>query len=592
MASSKVRLCLLPAALLLVGLLGACQPADAPQPPAAVVDADTAREVPAAADVAVGRWDRFVDSYIEAFLAAHPAFAVAQGRHEYDGLLPDWSAEGIAKEIARLRRAREEALAFGDRELGEHGSFQREYLLASIDRNLFWLEKAGWPFRSPDFYFDWISDSIAPAPYVALDYAPLAERMQAYTRYAGNVPRAAAQIRANLRMPMARTVLQLGIDSFGGLAEYYRNDVPAVFAEVTDEALQAAFAEANEGAARAMQELADWLRANLASATGDYALGADLFREMIYDTERVDIPLDELEAMGWADLRRNQAALADACREFAPGESISGCFARMANRKPPDGAVETARLQLAETRAFLLEQDLVTIPGDEEALIAEAPPYARSNFAYINIPGPYEHNQPSVYYIAPPNPAWPAEVQHAYVPGEADLLFTSVHEVWPGHFLNFLHAKRSDWTFGRLYVTYAFGEGWAHYAEEMMLEAGLRGASPETRIGYLSNALLRNVRFLSAIGLHARGMTVQESERMFIEEAHQGEGTAMQQAARGTYDPAYLNYTLGKLMIRELREEWTRERGGRDAWREFHDTFLSFGGPPIPLVRARMLRPQ
>jgi hypothetical protein len=514
---------------------------------------------------------------------------VAQGRHEYDGMLPDWSAEGIAREIARLKQAREAVLAFSNEELGPQGSFQREYLLAAIDRNLFWLDKAGWPFRSPDFYFDWISDSLAPAPYVALDYAPLAERMQAYTRYAGNIPRAAAQIRANLRMPMARTVLQFGIDSFGGLAEYYRNDVPEVFAAVADEALQAAFVEANDGAAQAMQELADWLRANLANASEDYALGPELFRQMIYDTERVDIPLDELEAMGWADLRRNQAALAEACEAFAPGESIPGCFARMANRKPPGGAVETARLHLAETRAFLQEQDLVSIPGDEEALVAEAPPYARSNFAYINIPGPYEQDQPSVYYIAPPNPAWPAEVQQAYVPGEADLLFTSVHEVWPGHFLNFVHARRNDWIFGQLYVTYAFGEGWAHYSEEMMLEAGLRGASPETRIGMLGNALLRNVRFLSAIGLHTKGMSVQESERMFIEEAFQGEGTAMQQAARGTYDPAYLNYTLGKLVIRDLREEWTRERGGRAAWREFHDTFLSFGGPPIPLVRARML---
>jgi uncharacterized protein (DUF885 family) len=389
-------------------------------------------------------------------------------------------------------------------------------------------------------------------------------------------------------MPMARTVLQYGVDSFGGLAEYYRNEVPAVFGAVADETLQAAFAEANEAAAGAMQELADWLRSNLATATGDYALGPELFLQMIYDTERVEIPLDELEAMGLADLRRNQAALAEACEEFAPGASIPACFARMANRKPAGGSVETARLQLAETKAFLLEQGLVSIPGDEEALVAEAPPYARSNFAYINIPGPYEHDQPAVYYIAPPNPAWPAEVQQAYVPGEADLLFTSVHEVWPGHFLNFVHARRSDWVFGRLYVSYAFGEGWAHYAEEMMLEAGLRGASPETRIGMLSNALLRNVRFLSAIGLHTRGMTVQESERMFMEEAYQGEGTAMQQAARGTYDPAYLNYTLGKLMIRQLREDWTRDRGGRASWREFHDTFLSFGGPPIPLVRAQM----
>ena len=333
-----------------------------------------------------------------------------------------------------------------------------------------------------------------------------------------------------------------------------------------------------------------WLESNLDTATEDYALGPDLFRQMIYDTERVDIPLDRLEAMGHEDLRRNQAALADACAEFAPGKSIAECFAKMAARKPPGGPVETARGQLKELRAFVAEHDLVSIPGNERALVAEAPPYARSNGAYINIPGPYSQNQPSIYYIAPPNPEWSAEVQQAYIPGEADLLFTSVHEVWPGHFLNFVHARRSKWFFGRLFVTYAFGEGWAHYTEEMMLEAGLRGASPETRIGEIGNALLRDVRFLSAIGLHTRGMTVEESERMFMEEAYQDEGTARQQAARGTYDPAYLNYTMGKLMIRQLRDDWTRDRGGRAAWKSFHDTFLSFGGPPIPLVRARMLK--
>jgi uncharacterized protein (DUF885 family) len=339
-----------------------------------------------------------------------------------------------------------------------------------------------------------------------------------------------------------------------------------------------------------MRELADWLKANLDTATEDYALGPELFRQMIYDTERVDITLEELEALGQADIKRNQIALGEACAEFAPGESIRSCFARMANRKPAGGAVETARLQMVETRAFLVEKDLVTIPGNEEALVAEAPPYARSNSAYINIPGPYEKNQPSVYYISPPNPDWSEEVQQAYIPGESDLLFTSVHEVWPGHFLNFVHANRADWNFGRVFVTYAFGEGWAHYTEEMMLEAGLRNGSAETRIGQLSNALLRNARFLSAIGLHTQGMTVEESEKLFMEEAYQDEGTARQQAARGTYDPAYLNYTLGKLMIRDLRNDWTETREGRESWREFHDTFLSFGGPPIPLVRARMMK--
>jgi hypothetical protein len=575
--------------LAVAALIGACQPADAPIAAESQPSADVAADTVTHAPPTLTDWDRFVESYIEDYFSAHPAFAVAQGRHEFDGMLPDWSADGIAQEIGRLKLARERALSFAPDDLNGEAEFQREYLLASIDRNLFWLDKAGRPFRNPDFYFDWLSDSIAPAPYLSLDYAPLADRMRAYVRYARAIPRAAAQIRSNLRMPMARTVLQYGIDSFGGLADYYRTDVPEAFAAVEDAALQAEFAAANEAAASAMQELTEWLQSNVASATEDFALGPELFRQMLYDTERVDIPLEELEAMGWADLRRNQQALAEACAEFAPGESIAACFARMANRKPPGGPVETARVQMAETRAFLVEQDLVSIPANEEALVAEAPPYARSNSAYINIPGPYESNQPSVYYIAPPNPAWPEEVQQAYIPGEADLLFTSVHEVWPGHFLNFLHAKRSDWVFGRIFVTYAFGEGWAHYTEEMMLEAGLRSASPETRIGQISNALLRNIRFLSAIGLHTKGMTVEESQRMFMEEGHQSEGTAIQQAARGTYDPAYLNYTLGKLVIRELREDWTRERGGRAVWKDFHDTFLSFGGPPIPLVRARMM---
>jgi uncharacterized protein (DUF885 family) len=574
----------------------ACQPSDSQEEAKPVAGNETAPSVPAENSQSpqlvdpADSWSLFVNRYIEDFLAAHPAFAVVAGRHEYDGQLPDWSAEGIAREIARLHQARENALAFSDENLGEEGQYQREYLLTAIDRALFWLEKAEWPFVSPAYYFDWMTDSLDPSPYITLDYAPLEERMRSYTRYAGNIPRAVEQIRANLRMPMARTRLEYGIDSFGGFADYFANDVPAVFAAVEDEELQAAFAEANTAAAVAMAELTEWLKSNRGTANEDFALGADLFRQMIYDTERVDVTLEELEKIGLADMKRNQLALGEACAEFAPGESTRSCFSRMANRKPPGGPVETARMHLEETRAFLIEKDLVTIPGNEEALVAESPPYARSNSAYINIPGPFEKNQPSIYYISPPNPEWSAEVQQAYIPGESDLLFTSVHEVWPGHFLNFVHANRAKWDFGRVFVTYAFGEGWAHYTEEMMLEAGLRGASAETRIGQLANALLRNARFLSAIGLHTKGMTVAESEKFFMEEAYQDQGNAEQQAARGTYDPAYLNYTLGKLMIRQLREDWTAGRGGRDAWREFHDTFLSFGGPPIPLVRARMMR--
>ena len=534
-------------------------------------------------------WEKFVTRQIEAHIEAHPQWAVTQGRHEYDGQLPDWSRAGIEKEIARLHQERDEAMAFADDQMTPEQLYQREYLVSRVDQDLFWMEKAQLPFRSPQYYLGWMSDSLEPSAYIALDYAPLEQRLRAFTLYLNNVPKAVSQIRENLAMPMPRTWLQLGIDGFGGYAAYFRDEVPAVWASVEDEELQQAFRSANAGAVLAMQDMADWLKSNLPDATEDFALGPQLFKEMLWDTERVDISLEELEAIGRADMARNLQDLTTACSEFAPGLTIQKCFAKMSGNKPKDGSVESARDQLLETRKFIEQQDLVSIPGTEEAKVNEAPPYQRSNFAYINIPGAWEKNQPSVYYISPPNPAWPEDVQADYIAGEADLLFTSVHEVWPGHFLNFLHANRASFFYGRVFVGYAFAEGWAHYTEEMMIEAGFREGDPETRIGQISNALLRDARFLSTIGLHTRGWSVEDSKGFFMEEGFQSEGTAIQQAARGTYDPAYLNYTMGKLMIKRLRDDWTATRGGRTAWREFHDTFLGYGGPPIPLVRQQMM---
>lgn len=538
---------------------------------------------------AAADWDAFVQRFIESYFEAHPSFAVVQGRHEFDGLLPDWSREGIESEIARLRDLRREAGAFAEADLDDERRFQRDYLISRIDRDLFWLDAADWPFRNPAFYFDWMLDSLDPSPYVTLTYAPPRERLAAITRYLENIPMAAGQIRANLEMPMPATYVQLGIDSFGGLADYFGDELVQAFADVEDEALKREFDAARGPAIDAMAGLRDWLESARPSATDDFAIGAELFRQMLRDTEGVDVPLDELERIGRADLERNTDALREACADYAPDEDVRGCFARMAANKPEGGVVEAARRQLDFLKAHVVDNDVVTVPSDERAEVREAPPFARSNFAYINIPGPYETGQPSIYFIAPPDPSWPADVQQGYIPGEADLLFTSVHEVWPGHFLNFLHAKRADGLFGRIFVGYAYAEGWAHYAEEMMWESGLGAGEAEVRIGQVSNALMRDCRFLSAIGLHTGEMSVEESETLFREACFQDEGTARQQAARGTYDPAYLNYTMGKLLIRQLREDWAADRGGRDAWKAFHDEFLSHGGPPIPLVRAVML---
>ncbi len=342
-------------------------------------------------------------------------------------------------------------------------------------------------------------------------------------------------------------------------------------------------------AAKSMQELAEWLERQRANATDDFALGAARFQEMLKATEGVNLPLDALEKAGRDDLQRNLAALKEECKHYAPDASVQSCVEKVEAQKPPEGAVAEARRQLTTLRSFVAGKGFVSIPSQEEATVAESPPFNRWNLAYIDIPGPFEHGLPSIYYVAPPDPAWTPKEQAAYVPGKTNLLFISAHEVWPGHFLQHLHAHQAGSKFGQLFSSYAFSEGWAHYSEELMWESGLNAGDAETHIGQILNALIRNVRFLSSIGLHTQGMTVETSEKMFRELAFRDEGNARQQAARGTFDPAYLNYTLGKLMIRKLRVEWTATRGGRAAWKSFHDTFLSYGAPPIPLVRKAML---
>jgi hypothetical protein len=540
---------------------------------------------PTASAATQADWSRFSADFIEGYFRHNPGFAIYQGRHEFDGQIPDWSETAMANRMAFLRSSIAAAEAFDREALTNEQRFERDYLLARARGDLFWQESADQPHKNPAYYVD----GLGPSVYVTRAYAPPETRLKAYIQYLKNIPRAAQQIRANIRTPLPLSFINYGKAGFGGYAQYYPTDGKAAFAEVKNPALQAELNTATAAAAKAMQGLADWMESERPRATEDFALGADKFAEMLRATEMVDLPLSELEAIGRADLKRNQQALQAACARYAPGMGVQACMEKMSNNKPQGGAVAGARAQLAGLKRFIQEKNLVTIPGTEEARVEEAPPYNRQNFAYIDIPGPYETGLPSTYYIAPADPSWPADVQAAFVPGEADLLFTSVHEVWPGHFLNFLHSNRSRFTFGKVFVGYAYAEGYAHYTEQMMLEAGLGDGNPEIEIGQLSNALLRDCRYLSAIGMHTGTMTMEQSRQMFLNECYQDEGNARQQSARGTYDPAYLNYTMGKLMIRRLREDWTRTRGGRQAWKQFHDRFLSYGGPPIPLVRAQMM---
>ena len=576
------------------------------------------QEAAAGPQEAADAWDRMAKAAVEGYFAAHPTFAAGAGRHEFDGLLPNWSREGLDDEVRRLCGLRRTLGACEAARLDPRRRRERQVLLTQIESDLFWLEETAWSAANPQFY----AMALDPGLYVSREYAPAAERAGAFAGLARRVPAAVAQIRANLRPPLPPTYLDLGASTFEGLATFYRAEVPALFAAAVgdDPALLAAVRTEGAAAGAALGDLAAWFAAERArqrpsgerrrdsrvpwngdggrGADGDFRLGAAGLARMLEATERIDLPLARIAAAGQDDLRRNLAALAEACGRFAggnghggaaaAGDRVAACMARVQAAKPADGPVAAARRQLEHLRRFVEERALVSIPGDEEARVAEAPPHQRWNSAYIEIPGPYDRHLPSIYYIAPPDPAWSAAERAAYLPGEADLLFVSAHEVWPGHFLQFLHSNRAASEISRLFIGYAFAEGWAHYSEEMLWEAGFGDGDPELHIGQLQNALLRNVRLLVSIGLHTGEMSLEQAEAMFREQAFQDPASARQQAARGTFDPAYLNYTLGKLIVRQLRQDWLAAAPGR-TWRGFHDRLLSFGGPPLPLAREAML---
>jgi hypothetical protein len=530
-------------------------------------------------------WPEFVDSFIDARMKADPYFAVQAGRHEFDGQMPDWSRAALEADVAQTRRFLEELRRYDPAKLNERRRFERDYLEWVMEQQVFWDATAEQPFRNPTWYLD----RLDPSMYLEREYAPLPKRLEGYLGYARAVPALARNIRENLRAPLPKAFIERGVAGFGGYGSFFREEMPAIIADLGDEKLQADLTSATAAAARAMEELSTWLESQRATGTDGFALGSARFGEMLRETERIDMPLEELELAGRKDLERNLAALEEACAAYAPKASLAACVDKMRADKPTGGSVEGARAQLKELRQFVIDKKIVTIPNEEQALVAESPPYNRGNFAYINTPGPYEN--PAVkatYYVAPPDPKWSAAERNAYLPGKAYLIFVSAHEVWPGHYLQGQFANANPSRVAALWWNYSFGEGWAHYAEEMMYDEGLGKGDPGMRVGMLANALMRDVRFLSAICLHSGCMTLEESEAMFREQAFTDAGNARQQALRGTYDPGYLAYTLGKLMIRKLRSDWLAANPDATL-QKFHDKFLSYGVPPIPLVRTQML---
>ena len=530
------------------------------------------------------------DRFFQASLDASPGWAVSLGFHDYDGLLPDHSAGGIERRITFLRDAIAELTRFDAEALDPIERVEQAALLASARGELFNLvERAEWK-RNPMFY----SSALNLSAYVTRPYAPLEKRAAAVAGLAAKVPAYLATARKNLETAVPRTFIDTALLQTRGTLEFVKGDVAAAFAELADETIKLELAAALEVMATALAEHQRYLEKLTKTATDDFRLGAEKFRAMLAAAEGVDIDLERLREVGRADLERNLELLEKAANAIDPDRSPIAVALEVtdADRPPPDQVLELATAQAARLRQFLIDKSIVTIPTDDVAEVRPSPPFMRWNSAFLSSAGPFEQKKlPSFYYISPPDPSWPEAEQRAYIPSRGDLLSTTVHELWPGHFLHSLHRKVNKSTILKVYCSYSMAEGWAHYAEEMMWNQGAMGDDPKIHIGQLGDALLRDVRYMSAIGYHAGDLTVAQSEAMFREKAFRDPGNARQQAVRGTFDPGYLNYTLGKLMIRKLRVDWKAKMGSDYSLGKFHDAFLAHGCAPIPAIRESMLGP-
>lgn len=534
--------------------------------------------------------ERFED--LASFIANHlyraePADAVSLGLHKFDGQLPDLTPAGLADQVKLLERDRASLAALDPATLTPAQRLDREVLLYELRGRLFRLVDLDVYRTNPMAY----AGHINLDAYILRDYAPAHARAAAVIELCGALPAFLAQARLNLAPPLVRTFVDTALLQTRGLAEFADKDVRQAFGAISIPlANQAEIDPALDTCKAALTEHAAWLVKQQPAGTTRYALGEATFLKMLADTQGVDADLGRLAAIADADLRRNLAALDAAARAIDPGRSTAEVVARMAEDRPTAETVLGVATQQAQAmRQFLLDNKLVSIPSDDVAVVRESPPFQRWNSAFLDSAGPFEARPlPSYYYISPPDPAWPVAEQLAYLPPTADLLFTTIHEVYPGHFLQKLHLRRHPSRILQSFCTYSNSEGWAHYTEEMMFDAGAGGGTPQARIGMLKEALLRNVRFVATLGLHTQGMTVEEATRLFEDKGFVDAGNARQQAVRGTFDPMYLAYTLGKLMIRNLRADWLAANPGKTPG-DFHDAFLGHACAPVPVIRRALL---
>jgi uncharacterized protein (DUF885 family) len=529
---------------------------------------------------------------LEDLYARNPVLATDLGIHKYDDKLRDYSAAAYAAEVEAARGFKARLEAIDPATLSPGPQLDREQLLHGLDSLILQDEVIrGWE-KDPDQY----SGGLTNTAYTMIkrEFAPSETRLKLLTTRLQAMPAVLAEARKNLKNP-PKIYTEIAIEQLDGNREFFRSAVVEAFAGVKDPALKAAFKTANDAVIAALGEYKTWLQNDLLKqSNGDFAYGADTYRKRLLADEMIDTPLDQLLAVAEADLKKNQAAFAETAKlidaKKAPLEVLAGL---QADHPPASKLLATTQGELDALAAFLTEHHVITIPAAAPARVKETPPFMRATTsASMDIPGPFEKVATEAYYnMTLPDPKWPAAEQNEFMTQwyYASITNVSVHEVWPGHYLQFLYAKSFPSDVRKVFGAATNSEGWAHYAEQMVLDEGWHKDDLRYRLAQIQDALLRDVRFIVGIKLHTQGMTIAQAEEMFVKEGYQPKPVARSETKRGTSDATYGYYTMGKLMILKLRDDYRAKLGPKFTLQDFHDTFIKLGPLPLPLIRKAML---
>ena len=571
--------------LLFISLLSATLSSTAcgssqPQPsPAAVSSGDSA-------------FSELAHSYLEEIYRRQPTQATFLGIHKYDDQLEDYSRQAVMDAVASAHQFRDRLAAVDSKTLSAANQLDREQLLHAIDSRLLTLEVVRPWAKDADSY----SSGLTNTAYIMIkrNFAPAERRLRLLIAREKAMPAALAEARKNLENP-PRIYTDIAIEQIDGNRGFFQTAVASAFPDVSDKALLAEFKDANDAVIAAFGEYKKWLQEDLLKrSSGDFAIGEDTYRKKLMADEMIELPLDELLAMAERDMQRNQAAFAETARRIDPKRTPMQVLAAVEADHPPAGKLlSTTQGELDALGRFMTDRHIVTVPRAEPARVQETPPFLRATTtASMDIPGPFETVATEAYYnMTLPDPKGSAAETSEFMKQWyfAAISNVSVHEVWPGHYLQFLYARNFPSDVRKVFGSATSSEGWAHYCEQMVIDEGFHADDPRYRLAQIQDALLRDTRFIAGIRMHTRGMTVAQAEEFFVKEGYQPRPVARSESKRGTADPTYGYYTMGKLMILKLRDDYKAQKGARYSLQDFHDTFINLGPLPLPLIRKAML---